>query len=121
MAIDTTLCCDIPGIQPEEHVTKFGGGVALKIMDAGTISHRGLLDEFISLADRKKISYQLEVLPLGRTDSAPVQQATRGRETVTLSIPTRYIHTTSETVDANDVQACIDLLAATLAGSFEGV
>jgi hypothetical protein len=31
------------------------------------------------------------------------------------------VHTVSETVDINDVQASVDLLAALLAGSLEGV
>lgn len=116
LAIDTTLCCDTPGIDKAEAVTQLGKGVGLKIMDAGVISHRGLLDEFIKLADGKKIPYQLEVMPLGRTDSAPIQQATAGRKSMTLSIPTRYIHTVTESVHKTDLNAAVDLLAAWLAG-----
>ena len=114
IAVDTTLCCDIPGIDKHETITELGKGVALKVLDAGTIAHRGLLDEFIAAADRKKIPYQLEVLPLGRTDAAMIQQSGAGRRTVTISIPTRYIHTVTEAVHKKDLQAAVDLLAAWL-------
>ena len=116
IAIDTTLACDTPGIADEEAITRLGDGVALKVMDSAAISHRGLLDEFIALAEKKKIKYQLEVLPRGGTDAGPLQQARAGLKTVTLSIPTRYIHTVTESVHRKDLAAAVSLLAAWLAG-----
>ena len=80
IALDTTLACDTPGVSDYEAVTTLGKGVAIKIMDGMSISHRGLVDEFITLADKKKIKYQLEVLPLGGTDAASVQRAGSGRD-----------------------------------------
>ncbi len=116
IALDTTLCCDTPGIEKNESITAFGKGVALKIMDGRSISHRGLLDEFAAVAEKKKIPYQLEVLPLGGTDAATIQQAGIGRRTITISIPTRYIHTITEAEHKKDLQAAINLLAAWLGG-----
>ena len=114
IAVDTTLACDTPGIDKTERITELGKGVALKIMDGGAISHRGLLDEFIKLAERKKIPHQLEILPLGATDAATIQRAGAGRRTMTLSIPTRYIHTVTEAVHHKDLEAAVNLLAAWL-------
>jgi putative aminopeptidase FrvX len=116
IALDTTLCCDTPGIEKNDSITAFGKGVALKIMDGRSISHRGLLDEFVAVATKKKIPYQLEVLPLGGTDAGNIQQAGTGRKTITLSLPTRYIHTITEAEHKKDLQAAIDLLAAWLTG-----
>jgi len=116
IAIDTTLSCDTLGIDKSEAVTELGKGVALKVMDGRSISHRGLLDEFIALAKKKKIPYQLEILPLGGTDAAVIQQATGGRKTITLSVPTRYIHTITEAVHKHDLTAAVNLLTAWLAG-----
>jgi endoglucanase len=114
IALDTTLACDTPGISDHEAVTTLGKGVGIKIMDGMSISHRGLVDEFIALADKKKIKYQLEVLPLGGTDAASVQRAGSGRRTITLSLPTRYIHTVTEAVHRDDLNAAVSLLAAWL-------
>lgn len=114
IALDTTLACDTPGISDYEAVTTLGKGVAIKIMDGMSISHRGLVDEFITLAEKKKIKYQLEVLPLGGTDAASVQRAGSGRRPITLSLPTRYIHTVTEAVHRDDLNAAVNLLAAWL-------
>lgn len=115
LAIDTTLCCDTPGIAPDEAVSSFGAGTAIKIMDGNSISDRSLVDEFIALAKAKRIKYQLEILPLGGTDAGPVQRTRTGYKTATLSVPTRYIHTVTETVHKDDLEASINLLAAFLA------
>lgn len=114
IAIDTTLCVDTPGVPEEERVTRQGDGVALTIMDSLTISDRKLIDDFEEVARRKKIPYQLSILPKGGTDAGPMQRSRGGYRTMTLSIPTRYIHTVTETIHKKDLQAAIDLLAAWL-------
>jgi endoglucanase len=43
-----------------------------------------------------------------------MQRARGGYKTMTLSIPTRYIHTVTECIHKRDLQAAIDLLAAWL-------
>jgi len=114
IAVDTTLCVDVPGVPEDERVTRQGGGVALTVMDSMTISDRALIDEFAALAGRRKIPFQLSVMPRGGTDAGPMQRTRAGHRTMTLSIPTRYIHTVTECVHETDLQAAIDLLAAYL-------
>lgn len=114
IALDTTLACDTPGIDPVDSITQLGKGVAIKILDGGSISHRGLVDEFISLAEKNNIPYQLEILPRGSTDASSMQRIRGGFKTITLSIPTRYIHTVCESAHKNDLKAAVDLLAAWL-------
>ncbi len=114
VAIDVTLACDTPGVGKDEAVSQLGKGVAIKVMDSASISHRGLFDEFVELARKKRIAFQREVLPRGGTDAAAVQRARGGARAITLSIPTRYIHTVTETIHRKDAQAAVDLLAAWL-------
>jgi len=114
LAIDTTLCVDIPGVPDDERVTKQGDGVALTIMDSATISDRKLIDEFEAVAKKKRIHYQLSILPRGGTDAAAMQRTRGGHRAMTLSIPTRYIHTVTECIHKRDLQSAIDLLAAWL-------
>lgn len=114
IALDTTLAVDTPSIPEEVRVTRLGGGVALKVMDSSSISHRPLLDTFIELAEREGIPYQLEILPLGGTDAGAIQRSRRGVPTLTLSIPSRYVHTVTEMVSKADLRAAVDLLCAYL-------
>jgi endoglucanase len=114
IAIDTTLCCDTPGIPEDERVTAQGAGAALTIMDSMTISDRSLIDDFEKVARQKEIPFQLSILPRGGTDAGPMQRSRGGFRTMTLSVPTRYIHTVTECIHQRDLQSAIDLLAAWL-------
>jgi endoglucanase len=89
-------------------------------MDSSLICHPKLVAHFQDLAEKKKIPYQLEVLPFGGTDAGAVQRLHGGIPCFTLSIPTRYVHTVNETVHRDDVQASIDLLAAFLEDAHNG-
>jgi len=110
IALDTTLAVDIPGTPAEQRVTKLGDGVALKVMDSSAISTRWLLDEFIALAERHAVPHQLELLPLGGTDAGAMQRSRGGVASLTLSIPSRYVHTVTEMVAKRDVEASLTLL-----------
>jgi putative aminopeptidase FrvX len=114
IAIDTTLCCDTPGISKDDAVTEFGKGVGIKVMDGASISHRGLFEEFVGVARKRKIMHQLEVLPRGGTDAGAVQRTRGGTRSITLSIPTRYIHTVTEAIHKDDARAAVSLLSAWL-------
>jgi len=116
ICIDVTLCCDTPGVSKDDAVTEFGKGVAIKVMDSASISDRGLFDEFVALARRCKIAHQREVLPRGGTDAGAVQRSRSGTRTITLSVPTRYVHTVTEAVHIKDLMATVELLVRWLAG-----
>lgn len=114
IAVDTTPAVDIPGISDGERVTQLGAGVGIQVMDSASISTRWLVDEFIALAERQAIPYQLGILPCGGTDASPIQRSRAGVPAITLSIPTRYMHTVVEACHIGDIQAAIELLAAFL-------
>lgn len=112
VAIDTTIAADIPGVPEHERVTAMGGGAAIKLMDSSAISHPGLVAQMRSLAKRRKIKHQLEILPRGGTDAGGMQRVRDGVPVITLSLPARYIHTSVELVAKGDVQAATRLLSA---------
>ncbi|MCR4392510.1 MAG: M42 family metallopeptidase [Candidatus Acetothermia bacterium] len=114
VALDVTLACDMPGVQPHEHVTKVGKGVAIKVKDSASISHPGLVRFLVDLAEDRKIQYQLEILPRGGTDAGAIQLAREGAAVVTISVPTRYVHTVVEAAHKEDIEAAIRLLVAFL-------
>jgi len=114
IGLDVTLAVDTPGVGPEEAVTRLGDGIGIKVFDSTMISTRWLVDKFVDLAEKEGIPYQLEVLALGGTDGAAIQRTRTGVPTLTLSLPTRYIHTVVEAVHETDLRAGVDLLVAYL-------
>ena len=118
IAIDVTLAVDQPGVSPEDGITDLGKGVAIKIMDGHSISNKGLVDHFTKIAETEGITYQYEVLPLGGTDAGGMQKARSGTKVITLSVPCRYVHTVTETINKKDLAATADLLIAALEKPF---
>jgi endoglucanase len=66
------------------------------------------------LAERDDIAHQFEVLPLGGTDGGAIQRSRDGVPSVTLSTPSRYVHTVTEMVAKADLEAAVALLSAFL-------
>lgn len=121
VALDVTLAADYPGSPAEMAVSRLGAGPAIKIMDSSHISNRTLVRHFRDVAAEHKIAYQLEVLPRGGTDAGAMQLTRGGTPAITLSLPTRYVHSVNEMADRGDLEACVTLLARYLeaAGSRE--
>jgi endoglucanase len=116
IALDVTLTGDVPECAPM--AVRLGGGAAIKVKDSGMISHAGLVRHMRQTAEARGIAHQMEVLEGGTTDARPMQLAGPGSVAGCISIPTRYVHTTAETVETADVEAAVALLAALLEAPF---
>lgn len=120
VALDITLAMDIPGSPEQDAVSRLGGGCAIKIMDSSTISNHKLVQHMREVARAAGIKHQLEILPRGGTDAGAMQRSRGGVPAITLSIPTRYVHTVNEMCNVADIQASVDLLARYLERAHEG-
>ena len=112
IAIDVTLACDVVAAKPEEYVSRLGQGVAIKVLDSYSISTPKMVKRFRELAREKEIPHQMEILPAGGTDAGGIQRGGDAVPAITLSVPTRYVHSVVEMIDAKDLEATVDLLAA---------
>jgi len=114
IALDVTMAADLPGVSDQDRVSTLGKGVAIKIKDSSSLSHAGMVRAMKALAMSRDIPYQMEILPRGGTDAAGLQLANDGAAVITLSIPTRYVHSVVETASKADIESTIRLLAAFL-------
>lgn len=112
IALDVTLTGDLPKSAPM--AVKLAAGPAIKVKDTGMIAHPGLVRVMQHRAEEAGLPYQLEVLTAGSTDAASMQIAGSGCAAGCISLPCRYIHTQSETVDMADVENSVRLLTAIL-------
>jgi endoglucanase len=114
IGLDVNLACDTPGVPETQRVTKQGDGVAIMIQDSSMIADARLVEEFCSVAKRRRIAHQRAILPRGGQDGAAIQRAGGGARAVAIGCGTRYIHTVTEMIDKSDLHAAVDLLAAWL-------
>jgi putative aminopeptidase FrvX len=114
VALDVTVANDVPGFEPGDQVTELGDGVAIKLKDSSVITNPKVNDRLETLAEDEDIDSQIEILPAGGTDTAGFQRASGAAPVGALSIPTRYLHTVTESAHVEDVTAMIDLLTAFL-------
>lgn len=107
-AIDVTLAEDTPG---SESRIKMGVGVTLGVLDASHLGHRGLLHYLDALAKEMKLDVQYESLLAGGTDSGEIHKSFEGIVNLTLSIPSRYIHSHRAMIHRKDYCDTVTLLS----------
>lgn len=116
LAIDVTPSPDTPETT-RICSAEMGKGPAVKVKDNSLICHPRVRRWLEDAAKAKSIPIQREVLAYGGTDAGAIQASREGVPSGVISVPTRYIHTTVETVDKADLEAAVELFVAAL--SFE--
>lgn len=117
IAIDVTSTGDSP--KPVPSAVTLGAGAAIKVRDVRHIVPAWVKDLMVARAEEAGVAYQIDVSRLGSTDGASIQLVHAGVPTGGISIPTRNVHTPSETALRGDIQAAIDLLVAVLSNPIE--
>ncbi len=92
-----------------------GNGVAIKVLDAGTVIPEHVVNTFLRLAKEENVPAQLEVVNRGNTDIQPFLLS--GVSWCgALSIPCENGHTATETVSMRDVIAAISIVKKIIEG-----
>ena len=107
IALDVTLANDIPGAEPG---SKMGVGVTIAIQDGSHLGHRGFINYLSDLSKELNLDVQYDLLLAGGTDSGEMHKAFDGIINVTLSIPSRYIHSHRALIHRKDVVDTINLI-----------
>lgn len=88
-AIDVTTAKDTPIDKGE---IKLGCGIIVNVLDATAMGHRGLLNKLEEISRELGININYEFMTIGGTDAGNIHKTFEGVVTVTISIPTRYMH-----------------------------
>ncbi len=108
ISVDTTDTGDVPGM-PKSDV-KLGGGAAIKVMDRSVICDASVRDRLIQTAQNNNVPHTLEIMTDGGTDAGAIHLTRAGIKTGGISVPTRYIHSVSETASISDIESCARLI-----------
>jgi tetrahedral aminopeptidase len=109
IAIDVIPCSDQPEVPKEKFgMTKIAAG---PVITRGVRTNNKMAEELVESAKRKKIPYQIDV-DYGHTwtDADPISQSRGGVAIGVVSVPTRYLHTSVETLCLKDIELTVDLL-----------
>ncbi|MHA1309583.1 MAG: M42 family metallopeptidase [Candidatus Helarchaeota archaeon] len=110
---EVTHAIDFPEIKKEKYGDiKLGGG---PVIDMGPNINPKLFKKIVKIAKDKNIPFQLKVS--GRptpTDLRSIQMTHEGVATALISIPLRYMHTTIEVMDLEDINSTISLFTKLL-------
>lgn len=117
IAVDVTGTGDTPKAKP--FAISLDKGAAIKVKDQSIIVNPAVKNFMVKVAKEDKIDYQLEVLERGGTDSGAINLAREGVPAGVISVPTRYVHSTNETVSKSDVNNCIKLLVSLVNRDFD--
>ncbi len=112
IVLDVTRTGDTP--KGLKMAVKLGGGVAIKVLDHSMVTPPKVKTWMANMAVQREIPYQWEVLENGATDAGAIQLTKGGIPAGVLSIPTRHVHTPSEIVQREDIEATLELLLALL-------
>ncbi len=89
IALDVTTSKDTP---MDQGINGLGKGVVLSVMDAGIIANKGFLNEMEKICEDLNLDINYDMMTVGGTDADNIHKAFDGIITMTLSIPTRYMH-----------------------------
>ncbi|BDU67549.1 MAG: peptidase M28 [Candidatus Tyloplasma litorale] len=101
-AIDVTFCYATPGMKQSS--TKLGSGPALSLFDSYTIANKKLMNLVEKVAKEAEVKYTYDSMTGGGTDAGAVQLAKDGVKAMTISIPSRYMHSHNSMIDVHDVK-----------------
>lgn len=109
-AIDVGVAGDTPGITEKEATSKLGKGPTVVVFDASMVSHKGLRDFVVQTADELNIPYQYDSMPGGGTDAGGIHLTGHGVPSLSIGIPSRYIHTHAAMIHRDDYENAVKLL-----------
>jgi endoglucanase len=113
ISVDVCIAGDTPEIKKHEAQAKMGAGPAILIYDGSLIPNLKLRDLFADVAEEGGIPYQFESAA-GGTDGGRFQLAGDGVPTISIGVPSRYIHSATSMINRDDFENATRLLVAVI-------
>src|SRR5690625_2310246 len=109
-AVDVGIAGDMPGVSDKEAAGKMGDGPQIIVYDASMVSHKGLRDFVVKTAEENNIPFQYESMPGGGTDAGSIHISHNGVPALSITVPTRYIHSHAAMLHRDDFENAVKLI-----------
>ncbi|BAM47021.1 M42 family metallopeptidase [Amphibacillus xylanus] len=106
-ALDASPANDMSG--DDKEFGQIGKGALLRIFDRTMITHRGIREFVLDIAESNNIKYQY-FISQGGTDAGRVHLSNDGVPSAVIGIPSRYIHTHASIIHVDDYAAAKELI-----------
>lgn len=116
LVIEATTAADISGVSEDKTVCNLGKGPVISFMDKGTLYDKVLFDA----AMNSKITCQPKRAVAGGNNSSAVHLSREGVRTLAISLPCRYIHTSSNMASVSDCEGMLEITKYMLNGICDG-
>lgn len=103
IVFEATTACDLSGVSNNKRVCVLGDGPVVSYMDNATIYDKELYNLTFKLANENDIPCQTKTMIAGGNDSGAIHVSRSGVRTLAISIPCRYLHTSSCVANKNDL------------------
>lgn len=94
IAIEGTICNDLPGVSRVNAATMMGMGPAISLMDKTSIYDAELISDIEKTAKSKYIICQMRRSAASSNDALSFHATGEGARVAAISVPVRYIHST---------------------------
>ena len=112
--LEGTICDDSPKKKDVSPTTRLGHGPAITIMDRTFVAHRSLVKLLVEVAEEEGIPYQFKQPLVGGTDAGAIHLTKGGVPSVTVAVPSRYIHSPVCVLSLSDFENTVRLMKAAL-------
>ena len=109
LVLEGAIANDLPGLRPDEAVTRVGQGAAITLMDGRTLAPPRMVAALEKTARAHGVPCQLRRGVKGGTDAGAIHQALGGCPVGGISVPCRYIHAPNSLCSPGDVEAAYSL------------
>ncbi len=112
IVLETTTAADISGVKGEERVCVCGNGGAISFMDRATVYDIDLYRKALDVARSNNIKAQTKTRVAGGNDAGAIHKSRGGVKVLTISVPTRYLHSPCCVCKYEDIESVRDLAKA---------
>ncbi|AAK78197.1 endoglucanase [Clostridium acetobutylicum] len=119
IALEGTVCADMPNVPEYLRATELGKGPAISIMDKSSIYNEEITLELIKIAKENNLAHQMRKSTSGGNDAGAIASTGEGAKVAAVSVPCRYIHSSVSVASLKDIENTIELLKKYLL-SFKG-
>ena len=105
IVLEGTTAADVIDAPEHKQVCVLGKGAVVNFMDRATVYDKALYQQALTVGRDNGIAVQPKTAVAGGNDAGSIHVSGKGVKTITLNVPTRYIHSPSSVCDANDLYA----------------